>query len=176
MSSSGRPVVRSSGRRRCRVEWAGAAIRTAARVLAERAVEAALARDGLSGRTLCVLVADDTESARLHAQHFEDPTPTDVMSFPDGAEDPESRRVRLGDLAVGIDVASRVAVQRGRPVDEEIALYVLHGTLHLLGFDDIDPADAAEMWAIQQEVMSALGVDIGGRPDDRTTGRPDGPL
>ncbi len=149
---------------RCQVEWTGLPVSAEARHLAESAVEAALARDGLRGRSLCVLLVDDAGSARLHGEHFADQTPTDVMSFPDGTEDPESSLTRLGDLAVGLEVARRVAAVRGRPSHEEVALYVLHGTLHLLGFDDVEPADAAEMWTIQREVMRALGVDIGDAP------------
>lgn len=144
----------------CRIEWAGLPVPAPARTLAQRAVDAALARDALEGRLLCVLIVDDAESSRLHQEHFGDATPTDVMSFPDGAEDPDSGRVRLGDLAVGLDVARRLAAERGRPVEEELALYVLHGALHLLGFDDIDDDDRAEMWAVQREIMSGLGISI----------------
>jgi probable rRNA maturation factor len=145
---------------RCLIEWAGEDVGETARGLAQRAVDAALAMDRLRKRSLCVLVVDDAESARLHGQHFDDSTPTDVMSFPDGAPDPASGLTRLGDLAVGLEVARRVAKQRGRPVDEEIALYVLHGTLHLLGHDDIEDADREAMWTVQRAVMSKLGITI----------------
>ena len=160
MSTSGRPVVRSSGRPRCTVEWAGIDVGEGARLLAARAVDLALAQDRLRKRSLCVLMVDDAESIRLHLEHFGDATPTDVMSFPDGAPDPASGLVRLGDLAVGLDVARRVAKQRGRPVDDEIALYVLHGTLHLLGHDDIEDADRESMWTVQRAIMSKLGITI----------------
>lgn len=149
-----------SRKRACRIEWAGLAVPTRARALAQAAVDAALARDGIDGRLLCVLVVDDADSGRLHQQHFGDPAATDVMSFPDGSPDPDSGRVRLGDLAVGLDVARRLAAERRRPVEEELALYVLHGALHLLGYDDVDPADRDEMWTVQREVMAALGVAI----------------
>lgn len=144
----------------CRIEWAGLPVPAPTRALAQRAIDAALARDALDGRLLCVLIVDDAESARLHQEHFGDASPTDVMSFPDGAEDPDSGRVRLGDLAVGLEIARRLAAERGRPVAEELALYVLHGALHLLGFDDIDEGDRAEMWAVQREIMSGLGISI----------------
>ncbi len=160
MRASGRPVVRSSGRPRGIVEWTGIDVGEEAEALAARAVDLALAQDRLRKRSLCVLVVDDAESARLHSEHFDDPTPTDVMSFPDGAPDPSSGLTRLGDLAVGLEVARRVAQQRGRPVEEEIALYVLHGTLHLLGHDDIEDADRKAMWAVQRAVMSKLGITI----------------
>lgn len=150
----------SPARPRCHVEWAGIDVGEGARSLAQQAVDLALAQDRLRKRSLCVLVVDDAESVRLHREHFGDATPTDVMSFPDGAPDPASGLIRLGDLAVGLGVARRVAAQRGRPVDEEIALYVLHGTLHLLGHDDIEDADREAMWAVQRAVMAKLGISI----------------
>lgn len=150
----------ASGRPRCVIEWSGLEMPQAARDLAQRAVEAALARDRLRRRSLCVLLVDDAGSARLHGEHFGDATPTDVMSFPDGAVDPSSGLTRLGDLAVGLNVARRVAAQRGRPVDEELALYVLHGCLHLLGHDDVADADSAEMWTVQRAIMAKLGIAI----------------
>lgn len=152
-----------SGRRRCELEWAGDNGRPGEidRTLAGRAVEAALARDGLDGRTLTILIVDDAACIRLHRDHFDDASTTDVMSFPDGGPDPETGRIRLGDLAVCLDEARRVAAARGRPVGDEVALYVLHGCLHLLGYDDADPADQAEMWAVQREILSGLGCDIG---------------
>lgn len=150
----------ASGRLRCVIEWSGLEMPLAARDLAQRAVEAALARDQLRGRSLCVLLVDDADSAQLHGEHFGDATPTDVMSFPDGVVDPSSGLIRLGDLAVGLNVARRVAAQRGRPVVEELALYVLHGCLHLLGHDDEADADRAEMWAVQRAIMAKLGIAI----------------
>lgn len=141
---------------RCIVEWGGLEAPEAARRLAERAVAAALARDRLTRCRLSVLVVDEAESARLHAEHFGDPSPTDVMSFPDGSRDPADGRRRLGDLAVCLPIAAREAAARGHPLAHEFALYVLHGCLHLLGFDDRDDAARAEMEAVQQALMAAV--------------------
>jgi probable rRNA maturation factor len=148
---------------RCLIEWTGgdALLALADRRLAQRAVDAALAEDGLADCLLVVALVDDAASAALHRTHFGDPAPTDVMTFPDGTGDPETGRRRLGDLAVGAGVARRVAVRRRRPVGEEIALYVLHGLLHLLGHDDRDPADRRAMWARQAAIMGRMDVPIG---------------
>ncbi len=131
------------------------------RQLAQRAVEAALVEDGLKRCLLVVALVDDAASAALHREHFGDPAPTDVMTFPDGTTDPETGRRRLGDLAVGFGVAQRVSNRRRRPIGEEIALYVLHGLLHLLGHDDRDPADRRAMWVRQSEILRPLGISIG---------------
>lgn len=113
---------------------------------------------------LTVLLVDDTESQRLHADHFSDPTPTDVMTFPDGSQDPVTGRLLLGDLAVGVGVARREAAARGRPAGDELTLYILHGLLHLLGFDDITPAKRRRMWAAQHRLMASIGVTIESAP------------
>jgi probable rRNA maturation factor len=123
-------------------------------------VDAALAGDGLERCHLTVLLVDDAESSRLHRQHFGDEDPTDVMSFPDGSTDPESGLRLLGDLAVGVEVAAREAQARGRSIADELCLYVLHGLLHLLGYDDVEPADRAEMWQLQRRLLAGIGIVI----------------
>jgi probable rRNA maturation factor len=127
-------------------------------------VDAALARDELEQCSLSVLLVDDAESSRLHREHFDDPEPTDVMTFPDGSEDPETGRKLLGDLAVGVDVARRVARERGRTEADEVCLYILHGLLHLLGFDDVDEGDAREMWRMQRTLLAEVGIALEDEP------------
>ncbi len=128
-------------------------------------VDAALAEDGLTNCALAVLLVDDAGSAALHARHFDDAEPTDVMSFPDGSQDPESGRRLLGDLAVGVDVARAVAAERGRREADEITLYVLHGVLHLLGYDDIEADDREKMWAVQRRILATVGIELEAEPD-----------
>jgi probable rRNA maturation factor len=126
----------------------------------EAVVDAAVAEDGLEACALTVLVVDAAESARLHLEHFADPDATDVMTFPDGSEDPESGLTLLGDLAVCADVAQREAAERGRSPRDELTLYVLHGLLHLLGYDDVDAGDQREMWQTQRRLLAPLGIVI----------------
>jgi probable rRNA maturation factor len=123
-------------------------------------IDAALAGDRVENAALTVLLVDDAESSRLHREHFSDPDPTDVMTFPDGSADPESGRTLLGDLAVGADVARRVAQERGRCEADEVCLYVLHGLLHLLGYDDEDERDASEMWDVQRRLLARVGIEL----------------
>ena len=127
-------------------------------------VDAALAEEGLDACQLSVLVVDEAESATLHRRHFSDDSATDVMTFPDGSKDPETGLRLLGDLAVCVTVAERVARERHRRVDDELCLYILHGVLHILGHDDQDEAEAQRMWSIQQRLMEAIGIDIGAEP------------
>lgn len=137
------------------------------RAALQRLIDAALARDGLDRCALDVLLVDAVRSAELHATHFADPDPTDVMSFPDGSFDPERERRRLGDLAICVDVARAIAADsdaQDTSVRNELLLYALHGTLHLLGYDDIAAADRDQMWQLQRELLAAEGIDIEPQP------------
>ncbi|MFZ4099948.1 MAG: rRNA maturation RNase YbeY [Chlamydiia bacterium] len=83
-------------------------------------------------------------SGVLHDRYFQDPSPTDCMSFPmDGPL--EQPRV-LGEVFVCPQVAREFVLAGGTlPLDEEIALYIIHGLLHLFGYDDIEEQDVARM-------------------------------
>jgi probable rRNA maturation factor len=130
----------------------------------QQVIDAVLAEERMDRCQLTVLLVEDRESARLHAQHFADEEPTDVMTFPDGSVDPESGRRHLGDLAVGVDVAKRAAAERSRSEADELCLYILHGALHLLGYDDEDERDLAEMWRVQRRLLAQVGIALEAEP------------
>ncbi len=123
-------------------------------------LERALREARIARAALTVLLVDAAASARLHGEHFADPTPTDVMSFPDGSPLPRAGGVHLGDLAVCVDVARREGAQRGVPTGEELTLYILHGLLHLLGYDDRRPRDRRRMWAAQRRLLAKVGIAL----------------
>jgi probable rRNA maturation factor len=130
----------------------------------QQVVDAALEEAGVDACQLSVLVVDEAESATLHRRHFSDDSPTDVMTFPDGSRDPETGLRLLGDLAICVGIAERIARERQRRVDDELCLYILHGVLHILGYDDQDEAEAQRLWSTQQRLMATIGVDIGSEP------------
>ena len=125
---------------------------------------------GLGPCMLVVRLIGDAVSSELHAAHFADPEPTDVMSFPDGGRDPEDGRLLLGDLAVNANLASREASRRrpglppARATAEECALYIVHGLLHLLGEDDTTPAKRKKMWAKQRTLLAGIGIALEEEP------------
>ncbi len=110
---------------------------------------------------LDLLIANDAEMARLNRRHLGKDNPTDVLAFDDG--EMEDGRVRLGDIAIGVETAARVAAERGGNFEQELAFYALHGLLHLLGMRDDDDADRARMLAEQARAMRGFGwaVDDG---------------
>ncbi len=132
----------------------------------EAAVRAALAHGRRAGLRVGVVLADDELMVELHGQHLDDPTPTDVITFDlsEGEEGlpEELRRGPQAELYVGVEEARRVARERGVAWTRELALYVVHGVLHLCGFDDHDDADAAAMRVAEHAVMASLGYP----PDD----------
>jgi len=84
---------------------------------------------------------DDGEMARLHGEFLGDANATDVITF------------EHGELLIGVEVAGRQAEEFGSEVDREIALYGIHGMLHLSGYDDIDVDDANQMALRQKELL-----------------------
>ena len=119
------------------------------RVLAEERVDAPW-EAGLS------FVAAD-EIAALNAAHRGIDQPTDVLAF--GADDGSAPRAAdeprlLGDVVICPSVAASNAAVRNRPVDDELALLVVHGTLHLLGYDHMDDVDAEEMEKRERELLA----------------------
>ena len=105
---------------------------------------------------LAFVAAD--EIAALNAAHLGIDRPTDVLAF--GADDGSAPRAEdeprlVGDVVICPSVAASNAAADGKTVDDELALLVVHGTLHLLGYDHVDDADAERMQAREQELLAA---------------------
>ena len=142
--------------------------------LAPRAVIAALAHLGLDP-ALCemtVLGCDDARIAPLNAEFRGKPTPTNVLSWP--AEErgaameggrPDLPRpgydglIELGDIAISYDTCAAEAEAAERPLADHVTHLVVHGTLHLLGYDHENEPDAALMEGLEVKILGKLGVD-----------------
>jgi probable rRNA maturation factor len=107
--------------------------------------------DGPPPGEITVLVLTDLALARLHADYLDDPTPTDVMTFPG---DPAFGVA--GDIAVSADTAARYAAAHARNFAAELTLYVVHGWLHLAGYDDRTPAAKRRMRAAEHRALTLL--------------------
>lgn len=109
---------------------------------------------------LSIALVDEDEMTRLHVEWMDEPGPTDVLSFPmdDLAPgDPLGPRVSgvLGDVVICPAVAARQAEQAGHGIDEELALLLTHGVLHLLGHDHAEPDEHERMFALQDSLLAA---------------------
>ena len=118
-----------------------------------RVVRATLAFAGRPRLPVSLLLTDDAEIARVHAEFLADPTPTDVISFP--AEDGDA-----AELVVSVQTAARVARAHGHARRDEVALYVVHGLLHCCGFDDLRVRERARMRAAERAVLATLRIVV----------------
>ena len=119
----------------------------------ERAITAALDLGGRPDIELAVTFVSEAALTRLHAEHLDEPTATDVITFDLGSEGVGP----AGELYVSVERARAVAAKRGVTPERELTLYVVHGVLHLCGFDDREPEAAARMRTAEAEVMALLG-------------------
>ena len=90
----------------------------------------------------------------LNARFRGQDAPTNVLSFPAPAN-PESH---LGDLALAFGVCAREAAEQGKPLANHVRHLVIHGALHLIGYDHDTDADAERMEAEERELLAGLGV------------------
>jgi probable rRNA maturation factor len=127
------------------------------------AVEAALSYGGRGGLSVGVVLLDDPALCALHQRWFDDPSPTDVISFDltsDGENDLDPGGPQA-ELYVSVDCARRTAGELGTDAARELALYLVHGALHLCGFDDGAPSERSRMRAAEAAVLGNLGYPQG---------------
>jgi len=142
--------------------------------LADRAVSATLAHLGLpeTGLTLCIMGCDDARIGALNADFRGKPGPTNVLSWPeielspetDGdlphlptpgdPDDPQS----LGNVAISYDTCQREADEAAKPLTDHVTHLVVHGVLHLLGYDHVREGDATRMEAAEVAILASLGL------------------
>jgi probable rRNA maturation factor len=84
--------------------------------------------------------------------------PTNVLSFPDGDRDPDGQR-HLGDIVLALETVTREALGEGKPFDNHLIHLIIHGTLHLLGYDHLTEGDAAEMESLEIALLSKIGIE-----------------
>jgi len=121
------------------------------RAFVERVVAAVCEHVGRPDLEVSLLLTDDEEIAELHNEYLDDPTPTDVMSFEmdNGAE-----------VVVSVETARRVAQSNGTPMNAEVALYIVHGILHTVGFDDKDERERRRMREAERAILEALRLRV----------------
>jgi probable rRNA maturation factor len=138
----------------------GVAWNTARRPLTDQAVRriarAALAFGKRPGRALSVVFVSDRALARMHGRWLGDGAPTDVITF-DLAEGAAGGPI--GELYVSVERALVESRRRGVRPERELALYVVHGVLHLCGYDDHGPTDRRRMRAAERRVLEDLGFE-----------------
>jgi probable rRNA maturation factor len=141
--------------------------------LADRAARAAIERTP-QGELLIVAatielsirLADDDEVRTLNAQYRQKDKPTNVLSFPMIQPDlldtvttnSDDGEVLLGDIVLAHGVCAREAAERGITIADHATHLIVHGTLHLLGYDHLGDDEAEAMEAIETDALASLGL------------------
>ncbi len=140
--------------------------------LATRACAEVLSHLGLEGAEVAVLACDDARIAELNGAFRAKGQPTNVLSWPSeerAAEvagevpvppEPEfpGAPIELGDIAISYDTCLREAHEQGKAFAAHVTHLMVHGTLHLLGYDHIDDKDAALMERLEVEILGKMGI------------------
>lgn len=129
--------------------------------LADRCLAALSARlqEPSLGRTATVLFTDNEAVRALNAQWRGKDNPTNVLSFPaEPMQGLPDEAQPLGDLALAFETTAREASEKQISLNDHVCHLMVHGLLHLLGYDHIDDADAEVMEALEREVLEHLGV------------------
>jgi probable rRNA maturation factor len=110
---------------------------------------------------LAVLIAGDERIRELNRTYRGADLPTDVLAFGGEAEgfvEASEAAAHLGDVAISYPRVQSQAEEHGHSEIEELALLVVHGVLHLLGYDHATPEEEAEMWSLQDAILSGLSL------------------
>jgi probable rRNA maturation factor len=126
-------------------------------------VRTVLDGEGVHEAEISLAFVDNATIQQLNQRYLQHDEPTDVLSFPLTAA---NARKLEGELVIGAEVAKAQAQARGHDVQAELALYVIHGLLHLCSFDDESEAGAKRMRQREQTHLQALGLpDISPREE-----------
>lgn len=118
---------------------------------------AGLALRDKPGHELTIRLVDEAESQELNGTYRDRQYPTNVLSFPSDLP-PELNIPLLGDLVICAPVVAREAQEQGKPLDAHWAHMVIHGCLHLIGFDHIEDDEAEEMESLERRLLAELGI------------------
>ena len=128
---------------------------------------------------LSILLVDEDTMSAYHQKYLGEPGPTDVLSFPMDElrppnEDEEAPAGLLGDIVLCPSVTARQAGEHGRVADAEAEYLLVHGLLHLLGYDHANPDEKAEMFGLKDRII-ARWAERPARPGRPASGDEFGP-
>jgi probable rRNA maturation factor len=108
-----------------------------------------------------ILLTDDAQVQELNAEYRQQDKPTNVLSFAALDEDspiPPDGPILLGDVIVAYQTTEREAAEEGKKFEDHLSHLVVHGVLHLLGYDHLMDDEAEEMESLERSILAALGV------------------
>jgi probable rRNA maturation factor len=128
-----------------------------AEAVVRRAVEAALREERVEEGEIGIVLADDARIQALNKNFRGADRATNVLAFP-AAKSPGSEPKPIGDIVLAYETMAREAEAEGKTAEHHLMHLAVHGTLHLLGFDHIEEADASVMEARERAILDDLGI------------------
>lgn len=141
--------------------WAGLPEAEALAVRAALAALAAVPEEVPTPAEMSITLTDDAQIQVLNRDWRDLDKPTNVLSFPapELPEDMEDAPQPLGDVIVAYETLAREAELDGKRIEHHLTHLVVHGTLHLLGYDHIEDDEAEEMEGLERQILAGLGID-----------------
>jgi probable rRNA maturation factor len=124
----------------------------------ELAAKTALCQQSAPEADLTLVLTGDTQIQKLDRDFMGIDSPTDVLSFPASETDPETGRCYLGDIIISITRAKAQAAAAGHSLEAELSLLVIHGILHILGYDHARKEEKIRMWNVQAKILKELNI------------------
>lgn len=143
------------------VDDAGWAILPGLEGLTRAAAAATFAATGVAPEDFetAILFSNDAHVAEINGQWRGKPSPTNVLSFPapEVQPVPDGEARPLGDIVLALGVVTKEAAEQAKPLKDHVSHLIIHGLLHLLGYDHEDEAEADEMEDLERHIMKGLG-------------------
>ena len=137
--------------------WKTALVSKALKELTKKRVTTALLSTQTKGRySVCVVFTDDAALQELNKTYRCMDKPTNVLSFPNGAQD--GKTTQLGDIFLSFETCHREATAQNKKFSDHITHLLVHGVLHLLGYDHETDADAAQMEQLEIDILAGLFI------------------
>lgn len=125
----------------------------------EYSLHTVLSKLGKENSEITLKFTDNPEIRYLNQTYRGESIATDVLSFNQDFFNPENSRYYLGDIVISVDMASQQAHQRNHSVTEECVFLVIHGVLHLMGYDHAERKEKQEMWSKQEELFEFVKMN-----------------
>lgn len=132
----------------------------AAEILVRRAAAALAAELALGRSEACIALSNDAQITELNGSYRGKPAPTNVLSFPAGPSIPidDDDPQFLGDVVLALETLQREAAELGLPLEHHMQHLVVHGLLHLLGYDHRTDQEAQTMESLEVRILQRLGI------------------
>ena len=114
---------------------------------------------------MSIVFVSNEEMKELNTQYSGYAKPTDVLSFEAGEIDPETGRLYLGDIVISFPFVEAQAKKLENKLVDEITLMIVHGFLHLNGFDHLTPEEKETMWLLQNRILETLNIQLNQIPE-----------